>query len=65
MEEPLGGSLGHGHHEGQIAIGHHTHQHHEFLRFASIAVGQIERITGKVYLHLLAWLVVVVIRVVV
>ena len=64
MEEPLGRGLGHRHHEGQVAVGHHAYQHHELLRFACPAVGEVEGVAGKVYLHLLSRLVVVVVRVV-
>ena len=65
MEKPLGCSLGHGHHERQVAVRHHAHQHHKLLWLPCLAVCKIERITGKVYLHLSAWLVVVMVRVVV
>ena len=65
VEEPFRRGIGQCHHEGQVTIRHHAHQHHELLSLFGPVVCQIERVARKVDLSLLARLVLVVIRVVV
>lgn len=65
VEEPFRVGAGQGHHEGQVAERHHAYQHHQFLPFPCVVVGQVERIAGEVYLPFPPWFVPVVVRVVV